>query len=92
MDPHIGLDHSWHTWTRADGSATLLATPYTDAITRGCPMEAYRPIFEDAGWTQAGSFEWTLHSRGWAHEWANNTQVRAWHVAAAHRTMLIAIP
>ena len=55
-------------------------------------MEAYRPIFEDAGWTQAGSFEWTLHSLGWAHEWANNTQVRAWHVAAAHRTMLIAIP
>ena len=37
-------------------------------------MEAYRPLFEDAGWTQAGSFEWVVHSRAWASEWANNTQ------------------
>ena len=85
MDPHIGLDQSFHTWARADGSRTLLASPYVDepadgvggfggGNSSGCPMEAYRPIFEDAGWTQAGTFEWTIHSAGWATEWARQTQ------------------
>ena len=29
-----------------------------------CPFEAYRPVFEDAGWTQMGTFEWSAHSAG----------------------------
>ena len=79
MDPHVGRDHSWHTHTRADGSASLLITPYVDAETgsgssSGCPMEAYRPILEDAAWTQAGTYEWSVHTGAWAKEWAKNTQ------------------
>ena len=38
------------------------------------PFEAYRPVFEDAGWTQMGTFEWTAHSAGWAEEWAVQRQ------------------
>ena len=74
MDPHIGRDQSWHTWTRADGSRTLVATPYHDSHSHGAPMEAYRPVFEDAGWTQAGTYEWVIHSAGWAEEWAVQRQ------------------
>ena len=59
MDPHIGADQGWHTWARADGSKTLVAVPYGH-----CPFEAYRPVFEDAGWTQMGTFEWSAHSAG----------------------------
>ena len=43
MDPHIGAEHGWHTWARADGSKTLVAMPFEN-----CPFEAYRPVFEDA--------------------------------------------
>lgn len=74
MDPHIGADQSWHTWTRADGSRTLVATPFADRDAVGAPMEAYRPVFEDAGWTQAGTYEWVVHSSGWAEEWAVQRQ------------------
>ena len=74
MDPHIGRDQSWHTWSRADGSRTLVAMPYSDEHSHGAPMEAYRPVFEDAGWTQAGTYEWVIHSAGWADEWAVQRQ------------------
>lgn len=50
MDPHVGAGHGWHTWARADGSKSLVAMPYDE-----CPFEAYRPVFEDAGWTQMGA-------------------------------------
>ena len=69
MDPHVGAGRGWHTWARADGSRSLVATPYG-----ACPFEAYRPVFEDAGWTQMGTFEWTAHSAGWAEQWAVQRQ------------------
>ena len=80
LDAHVGLGSAFATFTRADGSDTLLVTPCgvgeadppPAALRSG--MEAWRPILEDPVPPNQGIYEWTVHSQAWASEWAVNAQ------------------
>jgi len=70
LEPSIAHDHGFATWTRIDGSQTLLVTPLN-----GTRFEAYRPVLEDAAHVQAGTYEWTALSSAWEAEWRENKQM-----------------
>lgn len=70
LDPHVGGQGGWATWSRADGSRSMVVTPATPSAA----FEAYRPLLEDAGHIQALSYEWTVHSAAWKRDWDANKQ------------------
>eukprot|EP01062_Namystynia_karyoxenos_P073105 TRINITY_DN69953_c0_g1_i1.p1 TRINITY_DN69953_c0_g1~~TRINITY_DN69953_c0_g1_i1.p1 ORF type:complete len:1162 (+),score=302.99 TRINITY_DN69953_c0_g1_i1:74-3559(+) len=70
LEPHIGADHGSATWTRIDGSQTLVVTPLN-----GTRFEAFRPVLEDSPAVQAGTYEWTALSAAWESEWRRNRQM-----------------
>lgn len=72
-DAHAGGERGSVTWTRADGSASLVVSPL-DARHAPTPLEAYRPVLEDTAAVAWGTYEWTAHTAAWASEWAENRQ------------------
>lgn len=75
LDVHVGAGHGFATFTRADGSATLVVAPCSaDAGGANARLEAWRPVLEDATAPNEGMWEWTVHSAAWAAEWAVNKQ------------------
>ena len=74
LDAHPGLDSGFVTFTRADGSRTMIVTPCNDDAGGRSKFEAWRPILEDPVPPNEGMWEWTILSSAWASEWANNAQ------------------
>eukprot|EP00931_Biecheleriopsis_adriatica_P087861 TRINITY_DN62274_c0_g1_i1.p1 TRINITY_DN62274_c0_g1~~TRINITY_DN62274_c0_g1_i1.p1 ORF type:complete len:1083 (+),score=173.21 TRINITY_DN62274_c0_g1_i1:469-3249(+) len=70
LEPSIAQGHGFATWTRIDGSQSLVVTPLN-----GTRFEAYRPVLEDAAHVQAGTYEWTALSAAWETEWRQNKQM-----------------
>ena len=69
-DPHVGGEHGFVEFVRVvDDEATLLVTA---ADPKSTPLEAWRPMLEDAG--KGDAYEWTVASKAWADEWATNRQ------------------
>ena len=73
LDAHVGLAAGYATFTRADGSRTLLVTP----CSASAALEAWRPLLEEPVPPNEGEWEWTVHSAAWASEWAQNKQAPA---------------
>ena len=68
LDPHVGGDHGFVESVRVVvDEQTLLAT----AEGAGTPLEAWRPLLEGC---TSDDWEWTVHSKAWADEWAENKQ------------------
>ncbi|KAJ9441383.1 hypothetical protein DIPPA_56176 [Diplonema papillatum] len=69
-DASISSTRSFVTWTRADGSSSLIVTPGNNRT----GMEAWRPVLEDNPQIQGTTYEWTVHGEGWTQDWAANKQ------------------
>jgi len=75
LDTSPGLGAGFVTYTRADGSRSLIVTPCSgDPAGAAAGLEAWRPLLEDATQPGEGIYEWTVHSAAWASEWAINAQ------------------
>ena len=74
QDVHIGGAHGWVEWSRVHiaektlhvDQQCVLATP----LNAWSQLENWRPIFEFGG----GGYEWSVHTKAWAEEWAKNVQ------------------